>query len=170
MSNIVQEGLKRLAIAACLPALTNAKTITNTRTHTYTMTTDMVVKTKEAWKTLLRAALTKHCVRHCFIPITALKIKDYTPFHETAGDIFWRDSPAKAENWSPLRTKLNFVSAQGLLLLPMQLGELIAFVSIVRKYCLFTVVTGSIQFIEGACMCSVHENGRVSRGTDCALN
>ena len=48
MSNIVQEGLKRLAIAACLPALTNAKTITNTRTHTYTMTTDMVVKTKEA--------------------------------------------------------------------------------------------------------------------------
>ena len=66
MSNIVQEGLKRLAIAACLPALTNAKTITNTRTHTYTMTTDMVVKTKEAWKTLLRAALTKHCVRHCF--------------------------------------------------------------------------------------------------------
>ena len=84
--------------------------------------------------------------------------------------MFWRDSPAKAENWSPLRTKLNFVSAQGLLLLPMQLGELIAFVSIVRKYCLFTVVTGSIQFIEGACMCSVHENGRVSRGTDCALN
>ena len=48
MSNIVQEGLKRLAIAACLPALTNGKTITNTRTHTYTMTTDMVVKTKEA--------------------------------------------------------------------------------------------------------------------------
>ena len=72
-------------------------------TQTYTMMTNMVVKTKEACKTLLRAALTEHCktlplTDHC----TVLKAKDYTPFQEAAGDIFWRDSAAKAENWSPL--------------------------------------------------------------------
>ena len=61
MTKIVQKELKRLVRHRTALLLSQIQIQVQIHTQTYTMMTNMVVKTKEACKTLLRAALTAHC-------------------------------------------------------------------------------------------------------------